>query len=346
MTKLQKFAVVALAFIFSGTFFYWKKTPKNTSVSGYENFDRTNSNSIIAIVGDAEIKASQLDWEIKIHSMTPSLLGETKDQNITQNRGSDQQPESIDTNSPMLRQRLLVTIIERSLLFQWIQKYSEGFDFNDSNRYLNCIQEHQSLVQEVKIFSESPAAKESLKNKLCQESLIRQYLTEKIYAHAKVSEIDMQAYYNSNIEKFRQPQTVQFKQILFAKEEDAKHVRPLVSKSNFSDFAKRHSIAPESAQGGLLGPFRRDQLPSFFDIVFNMQIDEISDIIRSDYGFHILLLVQKMPAEVLSYSKVKNTIRANLLEEEKSTLYQNWLTSAMNSIKVSTNQNGDNRYGN
>ena len=65
----------------------------------------------------------------------------------------------------------------------------------------------------------------------------------------------------------------------------------------FEDAAIRYSLSPESKNGGDLGYFSRGMMPKIFDeVCFELNNDEISKPVDSDYGFHIFKLIDKEPA--------------------------------------------------
>ncbi len=321
---------------------------KNTSgLNGTKSVDINENapNSMLAKVGSKAIFEDELIWEIDLHTSVPKVQLDP----ISPSGHSKPEVEDLDKldkSSPLLRQRLLVTIIERNLLYQWIQNHSEGFNFNDPGNFTECIAEQQDLLKNIPELATTARSRELLKTKLCQEALIEKYLTEKILPANAPDDAALRAYYNKNLSEFKEPQRVIFNQILLATETSAAKLKQQVSKSNFKELAKSHSISPEAADGGRLGPFRRDQLPAFFDIVFNMQIDEISGIIRSDYGYHILMLVQKLPPETLPFNAVKERIKGRLTGYSKQEAYQAWLTKAMNAIKVESSIEGTINYEN
>lgn len=303
----------------------------------------------LAQVGDATILKEDIDWEVALHISTPKIsdgepLGEKSEVKKVEDKPIANPPKPTDKSedltpqtSDQLRQRLLVTLIERKILYQWIKEYSEGFDHDNPSRYVSCLSEMKELVQSVPHFFETAKSKEHLKEKLCEQSLIDQYFHEKVLPSTKISDADIEHFYKSHLKDFKEPQRVVFRQILLPTEKSALDLRPKVNKNNFSELARSHSIAPEAANGGKVGPFRKEQLPTFFDIVFNMQLGEISGIVRSDYGYHIIMLLDRIAPSTRSLAEARSSIRARLEEQRKQELFQSWLTTAMNTIPVHSN---------
>ena len=299
----------------------------------------------VAIIGDTPVSKEDLDWEIAIHTELPEFsntdLGivASKPKPSTSSApiaSSSPSPSSPPMTSKALSQRLLVTLIERKMLYKWIKENSEGFDFNNPGRYVDCLSDLKEVVSNHPNFFANVASKDRMKNKLCEQSIIDQYLHEKVLGSVSASEDDASKWYNSHKNDFNDPPKVIFRQILLPTDKAAVELRPKVNHSNFNEMARKYSIAAEAPLGGKVGPFSKEQLPSFFDIVFTMQIGEISGIVRSDYGYHILMPVEHLPAKHRTFQEVKTQIRSKLTEQKKQEAYQTWLTTVMNTIPVSS----------
>lgn len=300
-----------------------------------QSVDLLKKNDVIATVGDEKITLEDIEWESSLHTLVPKTG--TEDLPLLPEEQSFKIPptimESVD-GSDALKQRLLVTLIERKILYQWIKTYSDGFDHENPSRYLSCLSEFKEISEEAKDLVVKPGSKERLKTRLCESSLVDQYLHEKIYPAVQISEVEVSNFYKTHQDQFKEPARIVFRQILLPTEDAAKDMRPRVNRNNFAELAKSHSIAAEAANGGKVGPFSREQLPTFFDIVFNMQNGEISGILRSDYGFHIVMPLERLPATSLTLSEARRSIVKQLEDKKRQELYQNWLTTAMNAIPV------------
>jgi peptidyl-prolyl cis-trans isomerase D len=117
-----------------------------------------------------------------------------------------------------------------------------------------------------------------------------------------VSEDDIQDYYEDNPEKFKSPKTVEARHILIKLNPDAsaEEVENARQRSetvldmakegqDFAELAKKYSEGPTKTQGGNLGAFRREAMVKpFADKAFSMKAGEISEPVRTRFGWHII----------------------------------------------------------
>jgi parvulin-like peptidyl-prolyl isomerase len=94
---------------------------------------------------------------------------------------------------------------------------------------------------------------------------------------------------------------------------------------SFAEIAKRQSLSPEAEQGGDLGFFGRDEMPPEFGAVFALPVGALSPLVKSEYGYHLFLVLEKRPAARLSRQEAEREIRALLETDRRETLYQEWL---------------------
>lgn len=330
--------------------FAWRISSKPIPFSDSSPGNSTNKSDsklgfsgTVAVIGDTPITKEDLDWEVALHTSLPEFKNSdlgivaSKPKPVpTNDPKSTMNPSSLPVTSSALDQRILVTLIERKILYKWIQEHSEGFDYNNPGRYIDCLSELKDIIANNSAFFANSSGKERMKSKLCEQSIIAQYLHEKVIGSVSAGDSEALKWYQTNSSDFNDPPKVVFRQILLATDKAAMDLRPKVNRNNFSELAKQHSIAAEASQGGRVGPFTKGQLPSFFDIVFTMQIGEISGIVRSDYGYHILMPIEHLAARHRPFSEVKAQIRAKLTEQKKQEAYQAWLTNVMNTIPVSS----------
>ncbi|MFO7983306.1 MAG: peptidyl-prolyl cis-trans isomerase [Desulfuromonadales bacterium] len=162
-----------------------------------------------------------------------------------------------------------------------------------------------------------------LKERLLQEKVIE----KQVYNQLSVDDSEIATYYQDNRDEFDRPEQVRARQILLASKEQGEKVLGLLRQGErFEDIARQFSLSPDSEKGGDLGFFARGEMPPQFDeVVFALTPGRLSDLIKTDYGYHVFRVEEKRPAERLELEEVRDQIRARLLEEKEETAYQKWL---------------------
>jgi len=86
---------------------------------------------------------------------------------------------------------------------------------------------------------------------------------------------------------------------------------------DFAVLAKEYSEGPSNTRGGDLGYFRRGQMVKpFEDAAFTMQPNEVSDVIETRFGYHLIKVYDKKPEQVLAYADVKEKLNQRLKQQK------------------------------
>ena len=153
-------------------------------------------------------------------------------------------------------------------------------------------------------------------------------------AKVTVTEEDIRDYYESNPEKFKNPKTVHARHILIkvaqnAKPEEVESARQKAEDvlklaregKDFAALARQYSEGPTKTKGGDLGTFRRDAMVKpFADKAFSMKAGDISDPVRTRFGWHIIKVEKINPAKTLSLDEAREDIEKTLKTERSRNL--------------------------
>jgi peptidyl-prolyl cis-trans isomerase D len=148
----------------------------------------------------------------------------------------------------------------------------------------------------------------------------------KVAETIQVTDAQVQAYYNAHKDEYRTPERVHARHILLSIANKPKDEVPKIKAQaealnkqikgggDFADLATKNSQDPGSAQkGGDLGWVSRGQMvKNFEDAVFTLKPNEISDVVTTEYGFHIIQVLEKQPAHLQTLDEVRPAIVATL----------------------------------
>lgn len=284
---------------------------------------REAQNSYYIEVGNHQISFAELDWDLFV--ITQSLRD--LDSEV---KSSEKAHEDVES---ALRKFLLGMVLERKLLYH--QVHADGsFSVEDPQRYSSCIEEWQRIESESPNRLKALSSSRFIKSSLCERSLLQQYIAEKIEAKIKIEEEEINDYFKNHKSRFFTPEKVVLKHILLSDEATAQKVRSQLNPKNFEELAKKYSIAPEGAQGGKLGPLIKGKTLPVFERAFAMRLHEISPIVRSDYGYHIVMLEEKISKGLLTKDRVKEIVTQELFNQKKTLEYQAWIDDALAKLPI------------
>lgn len=161
------------------------------------------------------------------------------------------------------------------------------------------------------------------KDKDFQQSLDRarrQLLTQRYLqkvVQPKVSDANVKAFFEKNKMRYSQDE-VRASHVLLKTEAEAKEVYTKAKAGeDFEVLAKKFSKDPSAAQNmGDLGFFTRSRMvPQFADAAFSMKPGEISQPVKSPFGYHVIKLVEKREGKAVKFDEVKDQVRGDLQNE-------------------------------
>ena len=123
-------------------------------------------------------------------------------------------------------------------------------------------------------------------------------------------------------------------------EAEAQNILDQIKKGgNFEELAKKHSVDAAAAKGGDLGWFGKgSMIPDFEKVVFGMKEGEISGIVKTQYGYHIIKLTGKRPAGTRSFEEAKDLIKAKLLPEKQQEIFAKLKEELKKNAKYTVNE--------
>ncbi|MCV9886941.1 peptidylprolyl isomerase [Metabacillus halosaccharovorans] len=219
----------------------------------------------------------------------------------------------------------LDTLITKNLINQEVEKEK----ITVSSKEIDA--ELQELI-------DSYGGEETFEQQLTSSGLTQDDIKEDIEVNLKIEKLlepqigiteeEMQTYFDENKDSFAQTKQVKASHILVEDEETAKEVKEkLDNGEDFAELAKEYSTDTASAEsGGDLGFFGEGSMVAEFEeAAFSMKVDEISDPVKSDYGYHIIKVTDTKEAAEANFEKSKEEIKGILLDEKMTTEYPTWL---------------------
>jgi nitrogen fixation protein NifM len=170
-------------------------------------------------------------------------------------------------------------------------------------------------------------------------------ILEKVGTQAEhVTDTDVELYYQYHPDQFRRQETRLARHILVTinetipentREAALKRITEIAKRlrkepGRFEEQALKHSECPTALEGGKLGDLPRGKLfPELEQVLFGLDAGEVSDVIESELGFHVLHCDTITPASVLDFTQAKSSIRKVLEKKRKRAVQQQWMKALL-----------------
>lgn len=173
-----------------------------------------------------------------------------------------------------------------------------------------------------------------------EESLLKTYAIGKLLEDVEITEKDLEDFYNANAEKFDLPQSVQASHILVEDEEEAKELYEKVKNGeDFAAVAEEFSTCPSAERGGDLGTFYPGQMvPEFDQAVFSMEVGEISEPVKTQFGYHIIKVTDSSNAKKNTLADVKADVRREVKRVKEQNAYMDKIKALSDKYEIKVNE--------
>jgi peptidyl-prolyl cis-trans isomerase C len=189
---------------------------------------------------------------------------------------------------------------------------------------------------------------QELKDRFASQLAVRKLIDKELGPKIVVTPEEVKAFYDSNPEVFKTPEMMRASHILVkvdktaTAEEKAKALekikvaqKRLKSGDDFATVAKEMSDCPSKAKGGDLDFFSKGQMvPAFEDAVFSMQPGQTSDIVETEFGYHIIKVTGKKEPSTMPFDEIKPRIEQHLKSEKMSKEFPKYVEALKSKAKI------------
>lgn len=177
------------------------------------------------------------------------------------------------------------------------------------------------------------------------EEMKKRILVDKVFkkevdGKVSVTEDDIKKFYNEHPDEVKNPDEIRANHILLKTREEAEMVRKKIKDgTKFEEAAKKYSIDTGSKNsGGDLGFFSRGMMvPEFDEAAFKLNVGEVSDIVQSQFGFHIIKVLEKRPGKQKSFDESKQEVEKKLLSARRKERFDTYVAELKTKAKITIN---------
>jgi peptidyl-prolyl cis-trans isomerase C len=292
-----------------------------------------SSGNEIASVNDKPIFKNKYDREVAFYQRQAAKEGR----------------QLSDTDLKIIKHQILENLIDTELLYQQSQKESIKVDKQNINEQIEKIR---------KRFSDEAAYKKALEGMGVSEKEIRtdiqrglainQLLDTNVGQKVTVTEEESKNFYNNNPDMFKQPEQIKASHILIKVAPDAEESKKVQARrkietiqkkirqgQDFGLLAKTNSEGPTAQREGDLGYFTRGHMVKpFEDAAFALNVGEVSGVVKTQFGYHLIKVTDKKPARTLPYIEVQLELEQHLKNKKIKTKTQDYIDNLKKSAKI------------
>ncbi|MCZ6873923.1 MAG: peptidylprolyl isomerase [bacterium] len=240
-----------------------------------------------------------------------------------------------------LYQRALKQLINVRLQLAWARKLRLQVDDDDVTQHIETIKEQNKVSDErlSQMLKARGLTLEAYREQVRESLLIAKVVNVEVRSRLVVMDTELQEAYQKQRERYSVPGELTVSHILFLVSPDASGggqtparkrattvLNQLRNGGDFAELAKKYSEGPSAERGGLLGRFRAGELLSGFEkAALALQPGEISGIIHTRAGLHIIRVEDKKEGGYRPFAEVREAIKSKLLQTKSERKYREWL---------------------
>ncbi len=236
---------------------------------------------------------------------------------------------------PLTEDQVLEQLITKKLLLQEAKKQKMSVDDAAVDKYIADLE--QLIGQSIDPLLEKMQITEKEFREQIKEQLIITNLLAKNQVKTVITDEQIQTFYEENEASLVTEEQVNASHILVATEAEAKDVlKRLNDGEDFAKLAKEKSIDPSAkTNGGNLGLFGKGAMvPEFEKAAFTLEVGEFSEPVKSQFGYHVIVVHEKKKAGKLSLTEAKEDIRKFLQDEKNKESANKYLKELMATAKI------------
>jgi peptidyl-prolyl cis-trans isomerase C len=269
----------------------------------------------LAVVNGVVI--TKVDFDRKLHQVKQHML----------RRGQ----EISDDRLAKIKTDVLETMINEELLFQ--ESRNKGITVEPEAIATDLKRIKKGFATDAdfkKLIAESGLTEAELQSDIERGHVINKLIDNQIAALVVIPDQEIRTFYDTHPNSFKKSEQVRASHILIKIDSKAepsvkdekkaklqKIQKRLKSGEDFAVLAKEFSECPSNIEGGDLGYFGRGKMVKHFeDAAFALKTGEVSDIVETRFGYHLIKVVDKKPESVVGYEEVKDNIGQYLKKEK------------------------------
>ncbi len=251
---------------------------------------------------------------------------------------------------PLLRERAVSQAIGAKLLVDEAARLDIQVNGDEVDARFNELVEQAGGLERVKeLLKQQNMTVEHFKQELAQGRKVDKLVDQAAAGVPEPTEAEIEAHFNEHQDEYTQGARVLAQHILVKPEDESEAARELAKqkllgikerveagKAVFGDEAALHSECPSGKEGGSLGWFSRGMMvPEFDDAVFSMNVETVSDIIETQFGFHLIYKSAEELAQAPDFDAVHDKVRDFLRHARRGAAVEAYVNELRDKAEIS-----------
>jgi len=247
-----------------------------------------------------------------------------------------------------LKEKALDELISIELLKQEVHKRGIKADDAEVNAQMDAVKKNSTPEDFQSSLKQANMTESSLKDYFASQFAIKKLIEQDVSSKIVVTPEEAKAFYDGNPDLFKTPEMVRASHILVKVDENAtaedkakalekiKGIQKRIQGGeDFAQVAKEVSDCPSKANGGDLNFFRKGQMvPPFEKAAFSMKPGETSDVVETEFGYHIIRVTDRKEPGTLSFDEIKPRIEQHLRSEKMAQEIPKYIETLKSKAKI------------
>jgi parvulin-like peptidyl-prolyl isomerase len=232
---------------------------------------------------------------------------------------------------------IMVNVVDEMLILQRGRELGYRLSDEQFNRVVESIRKENKIESDAQFqaaLKQQNVTMADLRRNIERSMIVNQVQQVEVFSRIAVSDDEARRYYDEHVNEFTTPSSIMLREILVAVPADgrginvaaddaakakAEAIRGRVTGGEaFEKVAAEISEAASRANGGLIGPFKMDELsPDFRKIIDAMKIGDVSPVVRMQRGYQVLKLESSSPQQVLTFEQARDQISERVATEKR-----------------------------
>jgi parvulin-like peptidyl-prolyl isomerase len=251
-----------------------------------------------------------------------------------------------------LKEKILEQMIDEKILIHEAKKRKAGVNKKEIQDGIGEIRKRFGTEEEYnQELARQGLSEEEFKEQVKEQLMVIKLIDQEVKAKVvPPTDSEIEDFYKQNESEMVEPEQVRARHILIKVDENTDRKKALnkirgilkeVKKgdTSFAELAKKYSEGPTAPRGGDLGFFIRGQMVrKFEEAAFALKVGEISDVVETEYGYHIIQCIEKKASEKKSLEEIREYLRNFIFQKKMEERYGKWLRELRDKASITRSE--------